>query len=53
MDEKTVRLQCLQHANQLLGAYTMPGTEPKHTPDEVISLANRLYVFVTTGVMGN
>jgi hypothetical protein len=51
MDEKTMRLQCLQTANQMLGTYTMPGTEPKHSPEEVLALANKLYVFCTTGVL--
>jgi hypothetical protein len=51
MDEKTMRMQLLQQANQMLGMYTMPGGEPKHTPDEVMALAQRLYVFCTTGTM--
>lgn len=50
MDEKTMRMQCLQTANQLLGM-NYPGAETKHTPDEVLALANRLYIFCTTGTM--
>lgn len=51
MDDKNLRFQCLQQANQLLGSYNMPGTKPEHTPDEVLALAVKLYTFCTTGTV--
>lgn len=50
MDEKTMRMQMLQQANQMLGMYMGPDGNPKHTPEEVLALADRLYKYCITGV---
>jgi hypothetical protein len=51
MDEKTLRLQLLQQANQMLGMYSSPNGQPSKTPEEVMALANKLYIYCTTGAM--
>jgi hypothetical protein len=51
MDEKTLRFQCLQHASSLMGAQTMPGQESKHSAEEVMIMADKLYTYCTTGKM--
>jgi hypothetical protein len=48
MDDKTLRLQCLQQSNQLLGTYNMNNPE-KHTSEEVLNLAEKLFNWITTG----
>lgn len=52
MDEKTLRYQCLQQANSMLAQRggMMPGSSSVFaTPEEVLTLADKLYKWVISG----